>query len=103
MHPKSLATFLSFGLRVLLEMSCDSARYGAILFERVGTIRVMVDGEVFKEWKLATLLAAFPPDGPPSTFERGTLADFKSWREETYAAREKAGLPVIRHENVQER
>ncbi|KAF2501484.1 hypothetical protein BU16DRAFT_522460 [Lophium mytilinum] len=101
MHPKSLARFLWCWLEALLHMDRYSAIHGAILFERVGTIRLMVDGELFKEWNLATLLAAFPLDGPPQTFERGTEADFKSWREETYVFRKQAGLPVIRHGSAQ--
>ncbi|KAF2813136.1 uncharacterized protein BDZ99DRAFT_250258 [Mytilinidion resinicola] len=117
MHPKSFADYLFRTLdQFVLDLGVDKpmafctpphldtyvASFGATLFESVGTIRITVDGEMYKELDLAARPAAIPPDGPPALFRTGRAPGFKEWRERTYQRREGAGLKVVRHDAAQE-
>ena len=101
MHPDALQQFLQSELGSLLNMSYHTAIYGAALYERIGTIRMSVDGAPKVEWDLAQRLADFPPEGPFETFCKGREQHFPTWREKAWRERKRVGLPVIRSDWAQ--
>ena len=97
MRSEWLAAFLvNRVLKRLLSMHRDSAKYGAILYERIGDITVKVDGEILEELRIPDQFATLKfnrsilgkrndPDREP-TFDR--------WKEQTFHDREQAGMLV---------
>ena len=57
MRPEWLVDFVSVGLCSLLRMGYHMAWFGEILYERVGVIRVCVDGKLETDYNLAEKLA----------------------------------------------
>lgn len=91
-----LTNFIISDLGALLGMGYHTAACGGILFERIGNIRVIHNGEVCREWDLARELndlqfhdsfGRYPRDQRPEIF--------KKWKSKAYKTREKLGLPVI--------
>ena len=93
LHVESLARFLCDMIGELLNMSEYYVDCKKLLYERIGTIAVSVDGVVQKKWDLATLLVE--SNGPSETYYRGGHADFRFWRKRALEMRQKAGLPVV--------
>ncbi|KAK3080122.1 hypothetical protein LTS18_003065 [Coniosporium uncinatum] len=96
MHPEEVLGFLQSYLSTLLSMCYHTAEFGALMYERVGTIEMSLDGEMREVWNLEEMLAAFPAEGPYQSFQKGRQAHFPTWRRETLDMRQKSGLPVIR-------
>ena len=92
MHPKYLSDFIIGELGGLLYMGYHTARYGAVLYERMGRISVSVDGELEREMDLGEMFRAFPPEGPYQAFDKGRQRSFPEWWEEARRIREGAGL-----------
>ena len=82
-----LLTWLSTFIVKLLSMSAHTALYGAILYERVGTIRLMLDGQMKRQWDLAEELENVQPAVQMST-----------WKEQAYKDRRAMRLPLTRTE-----
>jgi len=57
MNPKKLVAFLVQQMDRLLDMSYHTASYGGILYERIGSIKFTLDGELWTEFDLAERLA----------------------------------------------
>lgn len=97
MRSEWLAAFLvNRVLKRLVSMHRDSAKYGAILYERIGDITVKVDGEILEELRIPDQFATLKfnrsilgkrndPDREP-TFDR--------WKEQTIRDREQAGMLI---------
>jgi hypothetical protein len=99
MSPSFLAKFLELHLRALLESY--TANYGRLLNERIGTIKVRLDGELRKEWNIGNLLATLRRNRLVGTFAypkplpRDHRKLFKNWRRNVYNSRNKLGLPTM--------
>jgi hypothetical protein len=102
-HPKSVAALVTLSLSGLLAMGRDFANYGGLLYERIGRIKVLVDGEPFEEWRsewditdllaesryrdwFGALSSSYPQD-------KRKVA-YKEWLRKTYGSRVEFGLPV---------
>lgn len=91
MNPEYVAKFLAGMIETLLGMSCYTAGYGLLFYERLGVIRLMLDGEVRYQWDLADRLARLQ-------FDEYTLRKcefYRTWRKKAYKTRQRLGLPVI--------
>ena len=99
MRAEWLAGRVADKLDYLLGMGYDAARYGAILYERIGNITVKVDGEtIIKDYKIPEKLAALTPSNSFGAEVRGRekrQTYFDGWRRRAFAARVQAGLPVL--------
>lgn len=93
-RPEHLIDFLSYMIGTLCSMESDAAEYGAMLFERVGTVKLKIDGVEKEEYNLGKQLASFPPDGPWRAFSRKKQVDWKAWRRRAVDCRERAGLSL---------
>jgi hypothetical protein len=66
-HPKGIAIYIARDLKFIMDMIGDYGVNGGIMFERVGSVKVLVDGEPFtdsaweedvvSEWDVADVLA----------------------------------------------
>ncbi|KAJ5826043.1 hypothetical protein N7474_003181 [Penicillium riverlandense] len=99
-RPEWLAEFLLSEIRSLLRMGYHTALYGKILYERIGTIRILVDGDLKHEVDLAGELASLQFTSPQHTFghldSEVRLCSFREWKKQTLARRDQLGFPVIR-------
>ena len=78
-------------------MTYHTASFGATLYDRIGVIKFMVDGDIIHELDLGELLSLVRfrdsfgnrlPDGEREPY-------FRNWKKEAYKKRAKAGLPVV--------
>ncbi|KAF4629525.1 hypothetical protein G7Y89_g8621 [Cudoniella acicularis] len=93
-----LVAFLEEHLDRLLSMGGEHSDYGRLLIERIGTVRLMLDGVLYHEWNMAQVLACVRFSESFSSypgFSRGNLAKFKEWKLEAYQIRAQLGLPTI--------
>ncbi|MCJ1295920.1 hypothetical protein MMC34_007485 [Xylographa carneopallida] len=95
-----LAKFLRSYLGHLLAMSYHTARYGMILYERIGIIRLCADGVLTHEYDLCTLLADIRHNDASTTFgdiwpRENRVPFFWAWKKKALRKRKEAGLPVI--------
>lgn len=99
MRPDWLADFVNDYNHTLLQMSYHTAWYGMIMYERIGTIRYYVDGQLSTQHDLDVLLAKCRSNDSGDTF--GNIANeersafFWKWKKKALKARKEAGLPVI--------
>lgn len=84
LNSEYLAGWLSGFIGDLLGMSIYTAEYGAILYERVGIIKVMLDGHVKRQWDLAEELEKHQSAGESS-----------NWKEQAYKERQAMRLPLM--------
>lgn len=102
-HPKMLMRLLKQFLGYLLGMSYHQARYGAILYERIGKIRMILDGEVLHEFDLAERLQGCRfNDSFGNVPRENRESTFKKWKVNTYKTRIELGLPVIPDDRTEE-
>ena len=98
MQPLWIAQMISDPLSSLLCMNYHTAEYGAILHERVGTIRVSVAGELLIELNIARVLAELAWYDAGSTFghipREKRLSVFWKWKKDAVKLRYERGLPV---------
>jgi hypothetical protein len=94
MHPEHILNFLKQHIDTLLSMQYAPAD-GSIahertrtikLYERIGTIKLMLDGKLRKDWDLAKGLAELRISNTAEQF---------SWKSVAYKARIGFGLPVV--------
>lgn len=96
MHSDYIANFIRSEINSLLYMGYHTAQFGGILFERVGTVRLVLDGEVLDEWDLAKLLGTVCFHDSFENFPRERRPDiFKKWKASAYKTRVQLGLPVV--------
>lgn len=95
-HPKKLAEFLMQHNDRLLTVDYHHAEYSAIIFERVGTMRILIDGEVQCEYNLAERLHQSKFEESFGNMPREQRAEYyQKWKSYAYKTRIEHGLPVI--------
>lgn len=110
-HPKSIAAYISSDFHYLLMMCGDRGMYGGIIYERIGSIKVLVDGEPFDdddcpfEWDIADCLAKMKYSRSWGNFRSSDPQDerkkaYKKWLEQVYKSRVELGLPVKPNEEA---
>jgi hypothetical protein len=110
-HPKGLAIYIVRDLQLIRAMSGDHGKNGGIMFERIGTVKVLVDGEPFtdsawvpevvSEWDLADILAKMKyrgfywGDWTTSRWSDDRKREaYNQWIKKAYESRVELGLPV---------
>lgn len=97
-RPEWLCEYLRGWISNILHMSYHTSAYGQPLYERIGTIRMLVDGQLHCEFDLAARLA-----GLRFTDSRSTMghlptdereSGFWKWKVETSLLRGAQGFPV---------
>ena len=102
MHPQRLLNFIISYIEMILVMSYPTAEFGGILYERVGCIKVLMDGEVYKEWDLATALKEVQVQdsfGGAPREHRPVVS--KNWKENAHKTRVELGLAIVPLEGEQ--
>ncbi|KAE8407358.1 hypothetical protein BDV37DRAFT_240882 [Aspergillus pseudonomiae] len=98
-RPEWFAKYLLGYIYGLLGMGYHTAEYGKILYERIGTIKVLVNGEPNAEIDLAGPLARLHFSHVRDTFGHVSterrLSAFWDWKKETLARREQLGFRVV--------
>ncbi|KGO69841.1 hypothetical protein PITC_043040 [Penicillium italicum] len=98
-RPEWLCKYLEGWICGLLDMSYHTSKFGQPLYEHIGTIRMLVDGQLHCELDLAAWLAGLRFTDPTSTMGHlptdDRLSEFWKWKKETLLRREAQGLPVI--------
>ena len=96
MHPEILLEFVSSSISSLLNMSYSAASFGAILYEQVGKIRILFNGEIRNEWDLAILLSEVKFINSFYEIPSEDRKDyFNEWKLKAYNKRVELGLPVL--------
>jgi hypothetical protein len=93
---------ISRGIRVLLEMYEDIASKGQLFYERVGKIRIMLDGEVRTELDLAKCLAGLQYSELVDSSYPNCAPRWWDTMKKIRQTREQAGLPVLPFTESQE-
>ncbi|KAH8829089.1 hypothetical protein DL96DRAFT_1027955 [Flagelloscypha sp. PMI_526] len=87
MQPQWLASSVTSGLRSLAWMSYHTARFGTMLYDRVGNIHITVDGEEKYKLLLDEILEKLSPTDPSHTFgdlvREDRLPYFRKWKKAT--------------------
>ncbi|KAH8703245.1 hypothetical protein BGW36DRAFT_403685 [Talaromyces proteolyticus] len=98
-RPEWPSTFLVSEIHSILCMSYHTAFYGKELYERIGTIRILVDGDLKHEFDLASMLASLRFTSPSETFGHVSaekrIPAFWNWKKQTLARRDQLGFPVV--------
>ncbi|KAE8337286.1 hypothetical protein BDV24DRAFT_140230 [Aspergillus arachidicola] len=98
-RPEWFAKYLLGYIYGLLAMGYHMAEYGKILYERIGTIKVLVNGEPNAEIDLAGPLArrhfTDTRDVLGYVYTESELAAYREWKKETLARREQLGFRVV--------
>lgn len=97
-RPEWLCERLQGWINSLLHMGYHTSRWGSPLYERIGTIRMLVDGQLHCEFDLAARLAGLQFTDSRSTMGHLPRDDresgFWKWKIETSLLREAQGFPV---------
>lgn len=97
-RPEWLCQYLQDWIGGLLHMSYHTSEYGQPLYEHIGAIRMLVDGQLRCEFDLAAWLARLRFTGPGSTMGHLPRNDresaFWKWKKETWLRRQAQGFPV---------
>ncbi|KAJ5497416.1 hypothetical protein N7463_009403 [Penicillium fimorum] len=104
-RPEWLLRFLKEWLRYITDMSYHAAMYGACIYEKIGAISMLVDGQLWNTTDLADQLARLHFDRPADTMGHLTsetrLAEFWKWKKATLLKREALGFPVVWPQDVE--
>lgn len=102
--PATLAEFLQYYMDFLIGRwdSKYDFKHCWFLFERIGIMRLTIDGESYCEWDMAELLrdARYKYDFRQSPAGKGPSA-YKTWKTGVYKARNQFGLPVLPDDDVE--
>jgi len=101
-HAERLRWTISRGILALLEMYRGAASKGQIFYKRVGTIRVMLDGELQLELDLARSLAGMQYSILTDGFYPNSPSRWWRFMKDIRENREQAGLPVLPFTELQE-
>jgi hypothetical protein len=99
-RPEWLCEYLQGWICGLLHMSYHTSKFGQPIYEHIGTIRMLVDGQLHYEFDLAAWLARLRFTDPGDTM--GHLptnereSGFWKWKKETWLRRESQGFPVMK-------
>jgi hypothetical protein len=91
MPPQYLLAQIRAGLRVIIEN--NPCEYGNFLFERVGNVKILLDGKLEEgrsQWDLAEELAVVKNNN-----KRIHKKDWVEFKEKAYRKRVELGLPVL--------
>lgn len=95
-RPEWFARVLCSEISNLLGMHYYTLYLGGILYEHIGVIRVLVDGNFHQEFDLAKKLAPMKWDCRVATLTREDRREyFWRWKRDAQRTREKMGFPVI--------
>ncbi|KAK2880191.1 hypothetical protein FQN49_000484 [Arthroderma sp. PD_2] len=98
-RPPWMQRYLVARLVYMLCMDYHTAEYGAILYEKVGKIRIMLNGDLQREIHLAETLASLRYNDPMHTFghlrREDRLDAFWKWKKEALQMRKERGFPVM--------
>lgn len=98
-RPEWLCEYLKAWISGLLYMSYHTSKFGQPLYEHIGTIRMLVDGQLYHEFDLAAWLARLRFTDPTSMMGHLSTDDrqsgFWNWKKETLLRRKAQGFPVI--------
>ncbi|KAJ5156451.1 hypothetical protein N7492_009254 [Penicillium capsulatum] len=99
-RPEWLAKYLLGEIRGLLYMGYHTASYGKILYESIGTLRVVAGGEEIATVDLASELASLSFNDPGDTFgdvwpRENRIPAFWEWKKQTLERRQQLGFPVV--------
>ncbi|KAF3479786.1 uncharacterized protein GIQ15_06762 [Arthroderma uncinatum] len=98
-RPQWLKRYLVSRLMYMLSMNYHAAEYSSILYETIGSIKILLDGVFQTEVHLAEKLAALRYDNATDTFghlqREDRLDAFWKWKREALRLRRERGLPVI--------
>ncbi|MCJ1381184.1 hypothetical protein MMC17_004293 [Xylographa soralifera] len=100
MRAEWLADFLHGFIPGLLRMGYHTAPYGMIMYERIGTLRLCVDGVLKQKYDLCKMLADLQYNDASETFgniwpRENRVPFFREWKKKALVKRREAGLPVI--------
>lgn len=97
MPPECLARDLGWEIKGLLRLGRHRIRYGATLYEHIGTIRMLIEGRLVEEIDLTEELASKTCDNTKCTGSREDADDCKfcRWQRDTVERRAKEGLSVV--------
>jgi len=100
LRPEWLARFIRSHILSLLGMSYHMAGFGGILHERIGSIRISVNGEQDYLINVGDVLSKLSYTDPLDTFgdvwpREKRIPTFLDWKKNTYRIREERGLPVV--------
>lgn len=97
-RPEWLCRYIQDWIRHLLDMNYCTASYGQPLYEHIGTIRMLVDGQLEYEFDLAAWLTGLRFTNPRETMGHLPTDDrvpgFWKWKRETLLRREARGFSV---------
>jgi hypothetical protein len=80
----------------MCDSNSDYSVNRGIIYERVGTIRIMLDGQVRQEWDLATKLQELKFHDAFGEYPREERSEvFKKWKSKAHNVRKHLGLNVI--------
>lgn len=48
LDPQYLLKYIAWDIEMILKMNYDASSYGALIIQRIGTIKLMLDGELHK-------------------------------------------------------
>lgn len=93
MNPARIIRAVQFGMITLLSLHRDACELGKLLYGSVDIVRLLVDGEVRREWKMGELLGNMTGEN----YRKGTESDreeFKMWKSYISEKRVERGLSV---------
>ena len=90
-HPEQLALFLWSEILGLLHLSCHTASFCNMLYEQIGTMRILVDGEFFRALHLSDDLNRAQWEYDPHLREESR---FRKWKKKTMKSRKSLGWTV---------
>lgn len=98
-RPEWLLRYLRYWLEYITDMSYHTAYYGAFVYEKIGTISMLVDGRLETTIDLAGELARLHFDSPAQTMghlpSEIRLSEYWKWKKATLQRREALGFPVV--------
>ncbi|CAI7633468.1 unnamed protein product [Penicillium glandicola] len=98
-RPEWLLCYLAVWLQRMAGMWYHEANYGALIYETIGTITILLDGRLDTTIDLADRLAKLEFDNATNTMghlpREIRLSEFWKWKKATILRREALGFPVV--------
>ncbi|KAF4636657.1 hypothetical protein G7Y89_g1422 [Cudoniella acicularis] len=99
MPPSMLLPFIERYIELLMgmrDMRDYTTCHGGILYERIGTLKLLLDGELRREWDMAKELKNIRLNDSFSVIPREERPEtFRKWKANAYKLRTELGLPTI--------
>ncbi|OQE44911.1 hypothetical protein PENCOP_c002G07083 [Penicillium coprophilum] len=98
-RPEWLLLDLTDWLEIIIRISTGTKKWGKIIYERIGSIFMLVDGRLHTTIDLAGELAKYKCDKPPHFMANVELSTLRArdweWKIATLLRREELGFPVV--------